>query len=831
MTSSIKRIILLAGIAIATTSVYAQEMRVLSLKQLVGDIKARTNAMYDANGEKMALVKVAIPALDNVSFQGTYIAKAELRDNEYWVYVAKGAKKMRVSHKNFLPLEINFRDYLNEDITSGTTYQMNLSLNSKADMTLAIIKTNLKSASMTIDGETYETVDGEFAVSLPKGTHSYTLSTTIPGFPGRSGQFDITGDKAVEVIPQINFETSKKYTLTLTAEEGVHFKVDGVLQDKTGKLSANLAAGIHIVESYVGDGNSYFKKEEVDMTSSDVTKDMSLGGTLIISQPKKAEFEISPLSDALTPSKTKFKCGEVVSALGNYTLKATQKGYDSKTITISVEPGNNVKEIVLVSEADKYYNGWDGYTRNVDKAIKEYKKIADKGDEIAQYKLGQCYAHDKNDSITALVYWKKAAAQGHLDAMTEVAISKPDEKSKISYLTAPAEAGKKLAMYHLGLIYGFGSNKVKNIDKGIYWMQKAYDNDVDLSSVTLSLLYMQKGQLDSAYGILKNACKEKGAPEALCALAVQMSKIDNPEMADKAYQAYKLAIDNGCADASLKILDFGENLYQGNLLNKNLNLAEKCFLANPSAALSVERLADYDFYGLCQHKCDKEKAVKAYCGISGARPDLKLRIAEYYYWDKKDIDAAAEWYEPIAQENLDFRGDIKIDLYKIGQYLDHRGMKSKAVFFYESAHNRGLTNNKDLLLKLGTAYYKGDYVEKSYEKAVQYFIQGVGLGSGTCARMLANCQANGYGVDMDKQKAKQTYEQAIQLNDVRSYSFLGTLYYKEGDKEAALECWRKGGENGDEVSIKNLIKVLGASKDSKLRDESKQWQSKLQNKK
>ena len=60
----------MAGIAIATTSVYAQEMRVLSLKQLVGDIKARTNAMYDANGEKLALVKVAIPALDNVSFQG-----------------------------------------------------------------------------------------------------------------------------------------------------------------------------------------------------------------------------------------------------------------------------------------------------------------------------------------------------------------------------------------------------------------------------------------------------------------------------------------------------------------------------------------------------------------------------------------------------------------------------------------------------------------------------------------------------------------------------------------------------------------------------------------
>ena len=136
MTSSIKRIILLAGIAIATTSVYAQEMRVLSLKQLVGDIKARTHAMYDANGEKMALVKVAIPALDNVSFQGTYIAKAELRDNEYWVYVAKGAKKMRVSHKNFLPLEINFRDYLNEDIGKRklTEYTANIAFAPSFDL-------------------------------------------------------------------------------------------------------------------------------------------------------------------------------------------------------------------------------------------------------------------------------------------------------------------------------------------------------------------------------------------------------------------------------------------------------------------------------------------------------------------------------------------------------------------------------------------------------------------------------------------------------------------------------------------------------------------------
>lgn len=825
-----KKITALFAFFLTVITVSAQEMRVLSLKELQGSIKARTNAMYDINGEKLALVKVAIPALENVSFQGTYVAKTEFHDNEYWVYIAKGAKKMRVSHKNFLPLDINFKDFIDGEIASGATYQMNLQIEKNTDLTLAIIKTNLRKASIDIEGKRHNTEDGEFAISLQKGTHNYTLTTPIKGFTQRNGQIVISGDKAVEVVPQIDFFTTKTRTLTLTAEEGVRFKIDGVSQNKTGRLTLDLPAGLHVVESYVGVGDSFYKKEVVDLTSSNVTKDMSLGGTLVINSPKNAEFQLSPLNDALVPSKTKFKTGETISALGNYVLKATKKGYDDANITISVEPGMNAKQVSLICDGDKYYNGWNGYPRDIDKAIKEYKSIAGK-DDIAQFKLAQCYLNDKGKLKDALKYWKKAASQGNLDAMTELGINSKSEDDKIKYLTPPAENGNYKAMYNLGMVLGFGTAKVRDENKALSYLQQANANEVENSSVPLAKLYMSKKDLNSAYGLLKNAPKDSGAPEVLKELGDAFAKSTDMESAQKAYMSYKLAIDNGCSAAKDKVVAFGEKLFKGINCKKDYILAEKCFLASPFSLLSIERLADYDFFGFENHKENKEAAVKAYSNVPNLNPDAQLRVAEYLYYEKEDIISAARWYENIYTLNLNFKGDVKTVFYNIGRVLYNKGSKAKAIMFYEAALKRGLTNNQDLFMKLGIAYYKGEGVPKNYETSVRMLEKGMSLGNGVCARMLANCYANGHGTTLNKNKAKDIYLKAISLGDVRSYSFLGTLYYKEKNHKTALDYWRQGAKKGDEVSMNNLVRYLSAKKDAKSKAEAAEWQRKLKSKK
>lgn len=723
----------------------AQEINVLTLKQLMS-AEAGTHAYYDANGDKCALIKVAIPALDNVLFQGTYVAKSELRGNEYWVYVAKGAKKMRVSHKNFLPLDVTFKDFFDGDIASGTTYQLNLKLQQDLqNQTIAIIRTNLKKASLTIDGKTITTTDGEFSVPLDKGMHNYTLSTSIPGFNPKSGSFEVKGDEAVEIIPQITFETEKKYTLTLTAEKDVRFKVDGKVQSQTGRASILLPAGTHSVESYVGDGTSFYKRVEVDMTSANVTQDMSLGGTLVMTSPLNTDFEIKPLDGALAPSKSKFTSGEVISLLGNYSLTALKKGYDKKTITISVSPGKNEKQIDLVSKADKYYNGWDGETRDSDKALKEYKKMADKGDDIAQYKVGNIYSQMSANMPLAISYWKQAAAQGNTEAMLALGKNVQNDTERIKYLTPPAEAGNHEAEYLLGSTYfrlnelhkliggkkdaASNGNSSSPLDKALEWTQKAYDNGVANTSALMAKIYIARKEYDEAYNILRPAAIS-GEPEA----------------------------------------------------------------------------------------------AKLLASMGG---DYALRIAEYFWCkEPRDINNAANWYEPIAMQNLNFRFDINIILYTIGQYFYDGDSKARGVSFYEMAYNRGYTNG-DMFRELGTAYYNGKFVKQDYSKAVLYYTKGMNDDNKICTRMLASCYEKGYSVPMNKSKAIELYQKAINMGDDRSYAFLGTLHYQGKNINEALSLWRTGAEKDDKTCMKNLVKYLSSRKDDESRQELAKWQEKL----
>ena len=70
----------------------AQEMTVMSFNSLPQDLSARTHSRTDLNGDACALIKVQIPELNNVIFEGS-IVDTEYTPGEYLVYVPKGTKK------------------------------------------------------------------------------------------------------------------------------------------------------------------------------------------------------------------------------------------------------------------------------------------------------------------------------------------------------------------------------------------------------------------------------------------------------------------------------------------------------------------------------------------------------------------------------------------------------------------------------------------------------------------------------------------------------------------------------------------------------------------
>lgn len=54
------------------------------------------------------------------------VVRSEEYDNEYWVYLSAGTKRIKVLTQHHAPLEVKLSDYIQEGVSSQATYQLNL---------------------------------------------------------------------------------------------------------------------------------------------------------------------------------------------------------------------------------------------------------------------------------------------------------------------------------------------------------------------------------------------------------------------------------------------------------------------------------------------------------------------------------------------------------------------------------------------------------------------------------------------------------------------------------------------------------------------------------
>lgn len=122
-----KKIFHLLLLLLCFVAASAQEIKVKSVKLLQNDITARTNPRLDGNDEPCALVKVIVPAVEGVQFEGWVIGQVGYRAGEYQVYVPAGTKKIKFRHPDFAPGEIIF----SIPIESKCTYRVELDVPQK----------------------------------------------------------------------------------------------------------------------------------------------------------------------------------------------------------------------------------------------------------------------------------------------------------------------------------------------------------------------------------------------------------------------------------------------------------------------------------------------------------------------------------------------------------------------------------------------------------------------------------------------------------------------------------------------------------------------------
>lgn len=113
--------------------------------------------------------------------------------------------------------------------------------------------------------------------------------------------------------------------------------------------------------------------------------------------------------------------------------------------------------------------------------------LANAGNTTALYRLGMLHYMGQGvpeDEKQAIYYWKKAAAQGSIDAMYQLGsaylfgsqaaktVPDPDREAAIWYFQA-ASGGHADAQYHLGLLFLAGKGVIDSRSESARWMRKA----------------------------------------------------------------------------------------------------------------------------------------------------------------------------------------------------------------------------------------------------------------------------------------------------------------------------------------------------------------------
>jgi hypothetical protein len=177
-----KKILLLTAILSLILTASAQQINVKSFRALPNDMDARQNyPIKDQNGDVCAIIKIVTLEKGFFFDIGSLgITKTDQKAGEIWLWIPHSAKRINISHTEFLPL----RDFVfTETIQEGMCYELALNcerteqnqiLGEKEEVTM-LIQTVPPGANVFID----EVLLGKTPILTPKipvGQHVFKLS-------------------------------------------------------------------------------------------------------------------------------------------------------------------------------------------------------------------------------------------------------------------------------------------------------------------------------------------------------------------------------------------------------------------------------------------------------------------------------------------------------------------------------------------------------------------------------------------------------------------------------------------------------------------------------
>lgn len=546
--------------------------------------------------------------------------------------------------------------------------------------------------------------------------------------------------------------------------------------------------------------------------------------------------------------------GEALLALANAYYdgedgyKNISKSYGLYRKILAWEPDNC---FVLNRIGNCFANGF-GVVKNVDAAMKYYKKAADLGYAAAQYNYadGLLQAGDPR----CIQWFEKAYENGDADAPFSIAliykegkIVPPDNAKVMEYYQKAADKGNKDAMNDLAFAYEEGKLVPKDMGRGIMLMKKAAEAGSGTAANNVSIAYAQgEGVERNMDAALEWAVKAAGLGNSgqLMWFAISYFSGQNGfgEDRKKALELFRIAAEGGDLYA-MKNVGLCYDKGYGTEINK---LDAVCWYEKAArkgmeeAFILLEDLyvriygteGDRKYIRLLEETAHEgyylAMVMLHQCYLSGKHVEKDPATAMEYLEDAVACDYGRAcyikgWYLMNGDNGLKQDAGEAVRLWTIAAekgngeamnrlgaaYLRGEGVPKDdklALHWFEKGADEG---NADALFNLGLAYNGNGFAETDYEKALKYFSQAYKAGSPDAALQLGFMYQDGRGVKEDPAKAFEFIQYAADHGDAWGMYFLGKFYFNgygtQKDIDQALTCYEKAENMGFEEAGEILI--------------------------
>lgn len=167
--------------------------------------------------------------------------------------------------------------------------------------------------------------------------------------------------------------------------------------------------------------------------------------------------------------------------------------------------------------------GIDAYEKgNYSAALKEFKRLAAKGDAEAQSALGYMYASGhgvKQDYKKAALWYRKAAEQGHAGAQSNLGVMyasgqgmPQNDKEAASWYLKAAEQGYAAAQFNLGVMYANGQGVPQDLVQAhkLFSLAETTQGEVATNNRKLVEASMTPEQIEEAQGLAREWAEKHG---------------------------------------------------------------------------------------------------------------------------------------------------------------------------------------------------------------------------------------------------------------------------------------------------------------------------------